>query len=210
MRITTSRALAGQDPRESASGRAAPRARRHPRRRGTVRRSPPLLAALVPRVSEQHRPMVARDGSSTGISPSSCSSCCPASRWRSRPPGRNGSSGASATSHAGERGGSCRRTGRRSRSASPSPGGSSRSRPRPSRLRSPWSSTASSSRTSSARRARTAPSGRSRSRPSSTSSSRSFCFVRRRWGAAVLLASMTAIVVMTAADARRTTRMSTC
>ena len=123
-------------------------------------------------------------------------------------PGRDGSFGASVSSHADVPGGSCRRTGPRSRSASPSPGGSSPNRPRTSRRRSPWSSTGSCVQDIFGS---PSPNGAFWSIAIEAQLYILFpllLFVRRRWGAAVMLASMTAIVVMTAAScaARRSRR----
>ena len=130
--VGTTDAGARRDPRERASCRAgstgstASAASRRCSSSSTTAGCSPSPAT---RATPAHG---GSDGSSTGTSPSSCSSCCLASRWRSRPPGRAGSFGASASSHADARGGSCRRTGPRSRSAWPSPGGSS---PQPSHAR---------------------------------------------------------------------------
>ena len=92
-------------------------------------------------------------GSSTGGSRSSCSSCCPASRWPWHPPATAGDSTVSPGSRGGAPGASSRRTGPPSPSASRWRGSSSLRRERECPARSRSSSTACWCRTSSVRRA---------------------------------------------------------
>ncbi len=188
-------------PRERASRRPASRTRRHPRRGGALRRPPPLLAALLSRVSEQHGPLVARLAHLRAFRRGRLHRAVRVLAGHRPLPVGDGSFAASVSSHGDAPGGSCRRTGPPSRSAWPSPGGSSPNRTRTSRRRSPWRSTGSSFRTSSARPARTGRSGRSLSRPSCTSCSHSSCLFDGGGVPRSCSRSMTAIVVMTAAVA---------
>ena len=182
--VEPARAPVGSSIRPAPAAAGGPRRRPRPGR-AVRRRATTSSCARSPAT----RPITRRSGppgSSTGGSRSSCSSCCPASRWPSRRPATAGGSTPSRRSRAGGPGASCRRTGRRSSFSLAvawlivAAAGQARAR-RCSRS----SSTACWCRTSSPRRAPTERSGRSPSRPSSTSLFPLLLLLVRRRGAVV-------------------------